>query len=130
MLCQHIRGIGHLRNPARRDEAARLDRLKARLRQPLDELDLDVGRHGGRLVLQAVARPDLDHANPVRNSQLPKPSSAVSDSSSAPSSTRSPSVKCTASTIPSAGAATPCSIFIASSATSGWPRRTRSPALT
>ena len=50
--------------------------------------------------------------------------------SSAPSSTKSPTANRTASTVPSTGAATVCSIFIASMIISGSPRRTVSPAST
>ena len=77
---QHLGVVGHLRDPLRRDERRRLDRRQAGVREPLDQLDLHRGRHLARLVLQAVARADLDDAD-RRHSSV---------TSSAPSSTCSP----------------------------------------
>ena len=60
----HFGGIGHLRHPLGRHERRRLDRGEARVGQQVDQRDLDVGRHHRLLVLQAVARADLDQADP------------------------------------------------------------------
>ena len=60
---QHRGGIGHLRHPFRADEAGDLDVRQAGLLQPLHQLDLVGGGHRLRLVLQAVARTDLDQGD-------------------------------------------------------------------
>src|SRR5262245_58295943 len=52
--------VRHLRDAARAHEARDLDAADAGLDRAPDELDLHAGRHARRLVLQAVARPDLD----------------------------------------------------------------------
>ena len=62
MRAQHLGVVRHLRHPLRRDEGRRLDRRQAGVGQALDQLDLDRGRDLARLVLQAVARADLDDA--------------------------------------------------------------------
>src|SRR5262249_37616128 len=51
---------GHLRHPLGRHEGGRLDRRHACVLQPLDQLDLHRRGHAPRLVLQAVARRDVD----------------------------------------------------------------------
>src|SRR5690349_13222964 len=62
-----LRVVGHLRHPLGADEAGDLDLLQARILQALDEAQLDLGGHRLLLVLQAVARADVDdlHAGGV-----------------------------------------------------------------
>src|SRR5215471_17442404 len=109
----------HLLRPPRM--VSRIDPIAAALRdarcadtaQMLDILDADgelqqVQRHA----CGTLAQPPCCRSGAAR---------AIS---SAPSSTRSPTANLTASTTPSAGAATVCSIFIASMTISGSPRRT------
>ena len=56
-------GVGHLRDPVRADERRHLDRGQARGREPIDELDPVLDCHHRALVLEAVARSDLDDAH-------------------------------------------------------------------
>ena len=58
----HVGAVGHLRHPLRRHERRGLDRRQPRIAQAVDQADLDVGRDGALLVLQPVARADLDDA--------------------------------------------------------------------
>jgi hypothetical protein len=70
---ENFGGAGHLRHPTGRDEAAGFDAFQADIGERLDELDFDIDRKGGGLVLQAVARRDLDDADGlgVSNQSLP-----------------------------------------------------------
>ena len=63
---EHLRGVRHLRHPFRADERAHLDRRQIRGAQPVDELDLVGGRHARALVLQPIARADLDDGDAFR----------------------------------------------------------------
>jgi len=56
----HGRVVAHLRHPLRRDERRCLDDAQAGIGQPLDQFDLGRGRNDQLLVLQPVARADLD----------------------------------------------------------------------
>ena len=56
----HIDVVRHLRHPLGRHEAGDLDFLQAGVLQPLDQAQLDLGRHCLLFVLQAVARTDID----------------------------------------------------------------------
>src|SRR6185295_9208770 len=114
---EHFGVVGHLRHPFRRHERRGLDRAKPRRGEPLDQLELHFGRHFARLVLQAVARSDLDDLDLVHSRVT----------SSAPSRTCSPAAKWISLTMPSAGAVTVCSIFIASRMSRGCPFFTVSP---
>src|SRR5258708_29291328 len=60
---EDLRVVGHLWNPLRGNEGGRFDRGQACLGELLDEFDLDRGGNVCRLVLQAVARRDVDDAN-------------------------------------------------------------------
>jgi hypothetical protein len=59
-------GVGQLRDPLRADEAGDLDPRQAAVDQRGDERDLVGGRDVARLVLQAVAGPDLVHGDARR----------------------------------------------------------------
>src|SRR4029079_17180401 len=52
--------VGHLRNPCRVGEAGDLDALDPGANSVVDVGEVVLGRDDPRLVLQAVARPDLD----------------------------------------------------------------------
>jgi hypothetical protein len=52
-------GVPHLRHDLRVNERRHLDARQPRLGQPVDDLDLRLGRDPLRLDLEAVARPDL-----------------------------------------------------------------------
>ena len=56
---EQLLGVGELGDPARVDERRGLEDARPGSGKPTDELGLDRGGHDGRLVLQAVARPDL-----------------------------------------------------------------------
>ena len=142
---EHLRGVGHLRHPLRADEGGDFDHGKPGRAQAIDELDLVGGRHRGALVLQPVARPDLDdrdvfghvvHAGgpegpPLQTVARRAPSFRARlrrSINTASACTSSPSRQCTAVTTASAGARTGSSIFIASSTTSVSPFFTAEPA--
>ena len=59
-------GVGQLRDPLGADEAGDLDARQAAVDQRRDERDLVAGRDVARLVLQAVAGPDLVHGDARR----------------------------------------------------------------
>jgi hypothetical protein len=56
-------GIGHLRHPLGADVAGDLDLTQTGILQPAHQLDLGGRRDGLRLVLQAVARADIDQGD-------------------------------------------------------------------
>ncbi len=58
--------VGELGHPGRVDEGGRLDRPEAGGREAADELGLDLGRHDGLLVLEAVPGADLVDRHPLR----------------------------------------------------------------
>ena len=60
MRAMTSRAVRHLRNPLGRHERRGLDRGQPCVAQAVDEPDLDVGRDRALLVLQPVARADLD----------------------------------------------------------------------
>ncbi len=62
-LAQHLLGVAQRGDRLRRDEGGDLDLGHAGARQRVDQRDLVVGRHEGRLDLQAVARADLLHVD-------------------------------------------------------------------
>ena len=60
---EHGRVVGHLRHPFRADEAGDLDLAQPGRLQPMHELDLDGGLDRLLLVLQPVARADVDEGD-------------------------------------------------------------------
>ena len=58
--------VAHLRHPLRADEAGDLDLLQPGVLEPLHQLDLDARVDGLLLVLQAVARADVDQGHAAR----------------------------------------------------------------
>src|SRR3546814_4347577 len=96
----HLGRIGHLRDPFRRNEAAELDRRKTGGGQTVDQRNLDRRRYGLRLVLQPVARADLDDTHAPRQFRRHSPCLASITITSAPSSTWSPARARTAATSP------------------------------
>ena len=116
--------VGHLRHPARADERRHLDRREAGGGQPVDERDLVGGGDRRVLVLQAVARPDLDDPDVGSRRGSAGAAHAISRRPT-PGCTSSPTRQATVATVPSRGARTASSIFIASSFTSTSPLATR-----
>ncbi len=110
--------------PPKQDEGTSLDDRQAGRRQAVDQLDLGGERNRLGFVLQSVARADFHHADLAGEGH----DAASKLISSTPSATESPARNFTAFTTPSAWAAMVCSIFIASTTISGWPRFTLSPA--
>ena len=102
---QHLVAARHLRHPFRRDEGARLDHRQPGLGQRLDQRHLGRDRHRRRLVLQPVARADLDDGDLGRHRGEQVAASRrrlrrLQVEQHAPSSTWSPSRTCTAVTTP------------------------------
>ena len=56
----HFHVVGHLRHPLGRHKAGDFNFFQASGLEPLHQLNLDGGRHGLLLVLQAITRPDFD----------------------------------------------------------------------
>jgi hypothetical protein len=73
----HLGGVGHLRHPLGRHEAGDLDLLQAGVLQAVHQRDLDRGGHRLLLVLQAVARADVDELDPGVGAWLQYPLGAV-----------------------------------------------------
>src|SRR5439155_21536494 len=123
----HLVGARHLRHPARRDEGPDLNDLQAGVEQALAKRHAIVHRDRGRLVLKAVARPDLHHRHPARQ----RVEAHSSSTSTMPALTMSPGRAATDFTVPSRGARRAFSIFIASTTSSScpfvtaWPGSTR-----
>ena len=130
---KNLRIVRQLRDFAWGDERTRLDKTAARLGQLFDQFDLDAGRDFPGLVLQAVARADLDDLYPSRGGpywrrlascffrrfefqQFGAFRDLIADREKK------------RRTAPSLGAAMRCSIFIASRIISGAPFSTRAPA--
>src|SRR6185312_1753721 len=90
----------------------------------LDERDLRVGRHDRLLVLEPVARADLDDADGAVGLRHPSSSSSTR---TCPATTASPSRTRTAVTVPAEGVRTLVCIFIASNTTIASPAATTSP---
>src|SRR5690606_25502453 len=127
---EHLGGVGQLRHPPGADEAGRLDALQAGGREPVDQFDL-VGAGDHRLlVLQPVARADLDDAYVAGQggAHVSAPASARA-TSTVSASTKSPACAWIAATVPARGAFRLSSIFIASITITSWPASTVSPAL-
>src|SRR5690606_8566789 len=94
------------------------DAAQAGGREPVDQSDLVGGGDHGGLVLQAIARGDLDDADEVAHA-CSSASSITASTDSA--STKSPPAARTADTVPLRGALTDSSIFIASMTSSSSP---------
>src|SRR5690606_25784706 len=62
---EHLGCVGQLRHPFGADEAGGLDAAQAGGREPVDQLDLVGSGNELLLVLQAIARADLDDADEV-----------------------------------------------------------------
>ena len=122
---EHLVRVGELRYGARVDERGRLDHAQARRAEQVDEADLDLGRDLGGLVLEPVARADLDDRDATRAGSL----SAVLRSLAAARRRRGRPAARRAhlvadrdeqpATRPAPSAAITCSIFIASRTPSG-----------
>ena len=119
---QHRRAVGHLRHPLRADEARDLDMAEAAAGQEVDERDLLRRRDRPRLVLQPVARADLVDRHAITHPRAPAPAGACRRSPARPPRPAPRAI------LPSRGAVSACSIFIASSTTSTSPRATIAPA--
>ena len=78
--------VSHLRHPLRAHVARDLDLAQPGVLQAMHEFDLGLGRDRGRLVLQAVARADVDQ----RDARRQRHSVPSMRSSSPPSATWSP----------------------------------------
>src|SRR5690606_22043166 len=119
-------GVGQLRHPLRADEAGRLDAPQPGGGEAVDQGDLVGGGDRRLLVLQPVARADLDDAD----RRLHAASAFSSATSTASASMKSPAAARTSATVPARGAFKLSSIFIASITISSWPASTTSPAAT
>ena len=117
---EHVGRIRHLRHPLRADERRHLDHRQAGRGQQIDERDLVRRGDRGGLVLQAVARADFDDGDRADGASWLRARSAPARP--APARRRGNSRR---ATVPSPGARTGSSIFIASSTIRMSPRWTR-----
>src|SRR5690606_22867756 len=127
---QQLLGVGELGHPLGVDEAGRLDHPVPGVREPVDELRLHLDGHDRRLVLQAVAGADLvdgDLLGQTRHRVRARHHASSTTASTASMSTDRPAWTGSSATRPSRGAVTVCSIFMASTISSGWPSLTWSP---